>query len=94
MVGRLMKGPRKVGAHKDVEPRFVPAYRKAMIGELAGVAAQAIAQARKEVPKARDVRLADDDIEDLPEDVRVLNRPGPLPMKPSEIEQAIVRWRS
>jgi 2-oxoglutarate ferredoxin oxidoreductase subunit alpha len=31
---------------------------------------------------------------DLPEDVRVLNRPGPLPMKPSEIEQAIVRWRS
>jgi 2-oxoglutarate ferredoxin oxidoreductase subunit alpha len=31
---------------------------------------------------------------DLPEDVRVLNRPGPLPIKPSEIEQAIMRWSS
>ena len=31
---------------------------------------------------------------DLTEDVRVLNRPGPLPMKPSEIEQAIMEWRS
>jgi 2-oxoglutarate/2-oxoacid ferredoxin oxidoreductase subunit alpha len=31
---------------------------------------------------------------DLPEDVRVLNRPGPLPIRPSEIEQAIMRWSS
>ena len=31
---------------------------------------------------------------DLPGEVRVLNRPGPLPIKPSEIEQAIMRWRS
>ncbi len=31
---------------------------------------------------------------DLPGTVRVLNRPGPLPMKPSEIEQAIMEWRS
>jgi 2-oxoglutarate ferredoxin oxidoreductase subunit alpha len=31
---------------------------------------------------------------DLPGDVRVLNRPGPLPIKPSEIEQAIMRWSS
>lgn len=31
---------------------------------------------------------------DLPSDVRVLNRPGPLPIRPSEIEQAIMQWRS
>lgn len=31
---------------------------------------------------------------DLPDDVRVLNRPGPLPIRPSEIEQAILQWRS
>jgi 2-oxoglutarate ferredoxin oxidoreductase subunit alpha len=31
---------------------------------------------------------------DLPEDVRVLNRPGPLPIRPSEIEQVIMRWSS
>jgi len=31
---------------------------------------------------------------DLPGDVRLLNRPGPLPIKPSEIEQAIMRWSS
>lgn len=30
---------------------------------------------------------------DLPADVRVLNRPGPLPIRPSEIEQAITQWR-
>ena len=30
---------------------------------------------------------------DLPADVRVLNRPGPLPIRPSEIEQAIMQWR-
>jgi 2-oxoglutarate/2-oxoacid ferredoxin oxidoreductase subunit alpha len=31
---------------------------------------------------------------DLPGDVRVLNRPGPLPIRPSAIEQAIMEWRS
>jgi len=31
---------------------------------------------------------------DLAKDVRVLNRPGPLPIRPSEIEQAIMQWRS
>lgn len=31
---------------------------------------------------------------DLPPDVRVLNRPGPLPIRPSEIERAIMQWRS
>jgi len=31
---------------------------------------------------------------DLPEDVRVLSRPGPLPIRPSEIRQAIMQWRS
>jgi 2-oxoglutarate ferredoxin oxidoreductase subunit alpha len=30
---------------------------------------------------------------DLPKDVRVLNRPGPLPIRPSEIHQAIGGWR-
>jgi 2-oxoglutarate ferredoxin oxidoreductase subunit alpha len=30
---------------------------------------------------------------DLPKDVRVLNRPGPLPIRPSEIHQAISDWR-
>jgi 2-oxoglutarate ferredoxin oxidoreductase subunit alpha len=30
---------------------------------------------------------------DLPKDVRVLNRPGPLPIRPSEIHQAITGWR-
>jgi 2-oxoglutarate ferredoxin oxidoreductase subunit alpha len=29
----------------------------------------------------------------LPKDVRVLNRPGPLPIRPSEIHQAIIGWR-
>ncbi len=29
---------------------------------------------------------------DMPGDVRVLNRPGPLPIRPSEIEQAIMEW--
>jgi 2-oxoglutarate ferredoxin oxidoreductase subunit alpha len=31
---------------------------------------------------------------DLPADVRVLNRPGPLPIRPSEIVEAITGWRS
>jgi len=31
---------------------------------------------------------------DLAADVRLLNRPGPLPIRPSEIEQAIALWRS
>jgi 2-oxoglutarate ferredoxin oxidoreductase subunit alpha len=30
---------------------------------------------------------------DLPKDVRVLNRPGPLPIKAAEIHRAIVEWR-
>ena len=30
---------------------------------------------------------------DLPKDVRVLHRPGPLPIRPSEIHQAIIAWR-
>ena len=31
---------------------------------------------------------------DLPDDVRVLHRPGPLPIRPNEIEQAIMQWSS
>jgi len=31
---------------------------------------------------------------DLPGEVRVLERPGPMPIRPSEIEQAITEWRS
>jgi 2-oxoglutarate ferredoxin oxidoreductase subunit alpha len=31
---------------------------------------------------------------DLIDDVRVLNRPAPLPIRPSEIQQAIMQWRS
>jgi 2-oxoglutarate ferredoxin oxidoreductase subunit alpha len=31
---------------------------------------------------------------DLPGTVRVLNRPGPLPIRPSEIHSAIMEWRS
>ncbi len=31
---------------------------------------------------------------DLPSDVRVLNRPGPLPIRPSEIVEAIMGWRT
>jgi 2-oxoglutarate ferredoxin oxidoreductase subunit alpha len=31
---------------------------------------------------------------ELPADVRLLNRPGPLPIRPSEIEQALMQWRS
>jgi 2-oxoglutarate/2-oxoacid ferredoxin oxidoreductase subunit alpha len=31
---------------------------------------------------------------DLPSDVRVLNRPGPLPIRPSEIYRAISEWRA
>jgi 2-oxoglutarate ferredoxin oxidoreductase subunit alpha len=31
---------------------------------------------------------------DLPAAVRVLNRAGPLPIRPTEVEQAIVGWRS
>lgn len=31
---------------------------------------------------------------DLPGEVRVLYRPGPLPMRPSEIHRAIMEWRS
>jgi len=31
---------------------------------------------------------------DLIADVRLLNRPGPLPIRPSEIKQAITQWRS
>jgi 2-oxoglutarate ferredoxin oxidoreductase subunit alpha len=31
---------------------------------------------------------------DLPGDIRVLNRPAPLPIRPSEIRQAIMQWRS
>jgi 2-oxoglutarate ferredoxin oxidoreductase subunit alpha len=30
---------------------------------------------------------------DLPAEVRVLNRPGPLPIKPGEIHQTIMEWR-
>jgi 2-oxoglutarate ferredoxin oxidoreductase subunit alpha len=30
---------------------------------------------------------------DLPRNVRVLNRPGPLPIRPSEIHRAILEWR-
>jgi 2-oxoglutarate ferredoxin oxidoreductase subunit alpha len=30
---------------------------------------------------------------DMPGDVRVLHRPGPLPIRPGEIEQAIMEWR-
>jgi 2-oxoglutarate ferredoxin oxidoreductase subunit alpha len=30
---------------------------------------------------------------DLPADARVLNRPGPLPIKPAEIHHAIKEWR-
>jgi 2-oxoglutarate ferredoxin oxidoreductase subunit alpha len=30
---------------------------------------------------------------DLPADIRQLNRPGPLPIRPSEIERAIEQWR-
>lgn len=29
---------------------------------------------------------------DLPAEVRVLNRPGPLPIRPAEIAQALLRW--
>jgi 2-oxoglutarate ferredoxin oxidoreductase subunit alpha len=31
---------------------------------------------------------------DLAQDIHVLNRPGPLPIRPSEIRQAIMQWRS
>jgi 2-oxoglutarate ferredoxin oxidoreductase subunit alpha len=31
---------------------------------------------------------------DLPGDVRVLNRPAPLPIRPGEIEQTIMEWRA
>jgi len=31
---------------------------------------------------------------DLPAEVRVLNRPGPLPIKTGEVHRAIVEWRS
>ena len=31
---------------------------------------------------------------DLPDDVRVLHRPGPLPIRPNEIEQALMQWSS
>jgi 2-oxoglutarate ferredoxin oxidoreductase subunit alpha len=31
---------------------------------------------------------------DLPSDTKVLNRPGPLPIRPNEIEQALLQWRS
>jgi 2-oxoglutarate/2-oxoacid ferredoxin oxidoreductase subunit alpha len=31
---------------------------------------------------------------DLPADVRVLNRPGPLPIRLSEIVAAVTGWRS
>jgi 2-oxoglutarate/2-oxoacid ferredoxin oxidoreductase subunit alpha len=31
---------------------------------------------------------------DLPFDIRLLNRPGPLPIRRSEIKQAIMQWRS
>ncbi|MCC6888363.1 MAG: 2-oxoacid:acceptor oxidoreductase subunit alpha [Hyphomicrobiales bacterium] len=31
---------------------------------------------------------------DLPSDVKVLSRPGPLPIRPSEIEQALLQWRA
>jgi 2-oxoglutarate/2-oxoacid ferredoxin oxidoreductase subunit alpha len=31
---------------------------------------------------------------DLAKEVRVLNRPGPLPIRPSEIQRAIMQWRS
>ena len=31
---------------------------------------------------------------DLPDDVRVLHRPAPLPIRPNEIEQAIMQWSS
>ena len=31
---------------------------------------------------------------ELPAEVRVLNRPGPLPIGPGEIEQAILHWRA
>lgn len=30
---------------------------------------------------------------DMPADMRLLNRPGPLPIRPSEIERAIMQWR-
>jgi len=30
---------------------------------------------------------------DLPAEVRQLNRPGPLPLRPNEIEQAMLQWR-
>jgi 2-oxoglutarate ferredoxin oxidoreductase subunit alpha len=31
---------------------------------------------------------------DLPGEVRVLHRPGPLPIKPGEIHRALLEWRS
>jgi 2-oxoglutarate/2-oxoacid ferredoxin oxidoreductase subunit alpha len=31
---------------------------------------------------------------DLPVEVRLLNRPGPLPIRPSEIARAVMEWRS
>jgi 2-oxoglutarate/2-oxoacid ferredoxin oxidoreductase subunit alpha len=31
---------------------------------------------------------------DLPVEVLVLNRPGPLPIRPSEIARAAMEWRS
>ena len=31
---------------------------------------------------------------ELPGEVRVLNRPGPLPIKPGEIHAALTKWRT
>jgi 2-oxoglutarate ferredoxin oxidoreductase subunit alpha len=31
---------------------------------------------------------------ELPDEVRVLHRPGPLPIKPGEIHRALLDWRS
>lgn len=76
----------RINAAKDLTPTGSAQYRQALVSALADVAGQALAAARREVPKAKNVRLAEStagirladvySLDELPADVqrRIRNR--------------------
>jgi len=74
LISRIMKSwakasdTGKLSAHKGIKARGASTYRSGLLSEMATVAAQSLEQARKEVPKASKVKLAE--FERLPKKVQ------------------------
>lgn len=73
---RSLSASQKLKATKDISPKGVVAYRQAVLDTLAVIAADAIAQARKEVPAKQNVRLKEGNVSRFEGPDSVVDRVG------------------